>query len=65
MFVALEKKRLPEVMNRIWNNVDSFKDGYISIDDCIKDLKDNGIEYNSIVNDKNRVHWEGDENNVD
>ena len=59
------KKRLPEVMSRIWNNVDSFKDGYISIDDCIKDLKDNGIEYKSIVNDQNRVHWKGDENNVD
>ena len=27
------KKRLPEVMNRIWNNVDSFRDGYISIED--------------------------------
>ena len=59
------KKRLPEVMSRIWNNVDSFKDGYISIDDCIKDLKDNGIEYKSIVNDQNRVHWKGDENNAD
>lgn len=58
------KKRLPEVMNRIWNNIDSFKDGYISIDDCIKDLKDNGIDYTTIVNDKNRVHWKGDENNV-
>lgn len=59
------KKRLPEVMSRIWNNVDSFKDGYISIDDCIKDLKDNGIEYETIVNDKNRVHWEGGKNNAD
>lgn len=58
------KKRLPEVMNRIWNNIDSFKDGYISIDDCIKDLKDNGIDYTTIVNDQNRVHWRGDENNV-
>ena len=48
------KKRLPEVMNRIWNN----------IDDCIKDLKDNGINYTTIVNDQNRVHWRGDENNV-
>ena len=57
------KKRLPEIMNRIWNNVDSFKEGYISIDDCIKDLKDNGIEFETIVNEKNRVHWEGDESN--
>lgn len=52
------KKRLPHVMGRIWNNVDSFKDGYLSIDDCINELKENGIEYESVVNDNNRVKWE-------
>ena len=52
------KKRLPEVMNRIWNNVDSFREGYINLDDCIKDLKENGIEFETIINSQNRVHWE-------
>lgn len=51
------KKRLPGVMERIWNNVDAFKDGYISIDDCIKDLKDNGITFEEIVNSENKVKW--------
>lgn len=51
------KKRLPEVMQRIWNNVDAFKDGYISIDDCVKDLEDNGITFTDIVNSENKVKW--------
>lgn len=51
------KKRLPEVMSRIWNNVDALKDGYISYDDCIKDLADNGIAFENIVNAENRVKW--------
>ncbi len=34
------KKRLPEVMSRIWNNVDSFKDGYLSLEDCVEELKE-------------------------
>lgn len=58
------KKRLPEVMSRIWNNVDSFKDGYISIDDCIQDLKENGIEFETIVTDKNKIKWKGDKNDT-
>lgn len=59
------KKRLPEVMSRIWNNVDSFKDGYISIDDCIKDLKENGIEIEAIVNDSNKIKWGGEKKEND
>lgn len=51
------KKRLPEVMKRIWNNVDSFKEGYISIDDCIQDLDKNGITFEAIVNDENKIKW--------
>lgn len=51
------KKRLPQVMARIWNNVDSFKDGYISLEDCIKDLSDNGVTFESIINKDNKVHW--------
>ena len=49
------KKRLPEVMYRIWNNVDCFKDGYLSIEDCIQELKENGISFDSIVKDKERI----------
>ena len=52
------KKRLPEIMSRIWNNIDSFKDGYINLDDCIQELKENGIEYESIVNEMNKIHCE-------
>lgn len=55
------KKRLPEVMSRIWNNVDSFKDGYISLEDCIQELKENGIEYDTIVNEINKVKWKEDD----
>lgn len=54
---GLGKKRLPEVMQRIWNNVDSFKEGYLSFDDCIKDLEDNGIKFEAIVNDENKIKW--------
>ncbi len=54
---GLGKKRLPEVMARIWDNVDAFRTGHISIDDCIGELKENGIEFEAIVNDKNRVEW--------
>lgn len=33
------KKRLPEIMWRIWNNVDCFKSGHLSLDDCIEELE--------------------------
>ena len=51
------KKRLPEVMKRIWDNVDAFKEGYISVDDCVKDLQDYGILFKDIVNSENKVKW--------
>lgn len=54
---GLGKKRLPEVMSRIWNNVDALKEEYISYEDCIKDLKDNGIEFENIVNEENKIKW--------
>ncbi len=54
---GLGKKRLPEVMTRIWNNVDALKEGYISYEDCIKDLADNGILFEDIVNPENKVKW--------
>lgn len=52
---GLGKKRLPEVMQRIWNNVDSFKTGHLSIEDCIKELKENGIEFDTIVKDQSKI----------
>ena len=45
------KKRLPEVMKRIWDNVDAFKEGYISLQDCIEELEQNGIEFDTILKD--------------
>lgn len=54
---GLGKKRLPEVMSRIWNNVDALKEEYISYEDCIKDLKDNGVIFDSIVNKENKIKW--------
>jgi len=51
------KKRLPEVMKRIWNNIDSLKDGYLSIDDCVEDLKQYDIVFEEIVNSENKVKW--------
>ncbi len=52
------KKRLPQVMNRIWDNVDAFRLNYINLDDCLEDLKENGIEFETIINNNNRVRWE-------
>lgn len=49
------KKRLPEVMERIWNNVDSFRTGHLDIEDCITELQKNGIEFETIIKDKNQV----------
>lgn len=54
------KKRLPEVMSRIWNNLDCLKDGYLSIDDCVNELKGNGIVFEEIINSENKVKWKED-----
>ena len=58
------KKRLPEIMNRIWNNMESFKEGYITLDDCIQELEENGISQDMIVKKIKKIYWRGDENNV-
>ena len=55
--LGLGKKRLPEVMKRIWNNIDSFKEGYLSLEDCIKDLADNGVKLETIVTEENKIKW--------
>ena len=49
------KKRLPEVMQRIWNNVDSFKTGHLSIEDCIEELSNNGVNFETIVKDQSNL----------
>lgn len=38
------KKRLPELMHRILNNIDSFRTGHLSLEDCIEELKQYGID---------------------
>lgn len=51
------KKRLPDLMSKIWNNVDDLKDEKINYEGCIKDLKENGIEFTDIINEENRIKW--------
>ena len=52
------KKRLPEIMERIWNNIDAFKDGYIDLHDCINELKENGVDFDNILSHKVDWNWE-------
>ena len=47
------KKRLPEIMQRIWNNLDCFRTGHLSINDCVNELKEYGIEFDTIVSKRN------------
>ena len=49
------KKRLPQTMQRIWENVDSFRTGHLSLEDCIKELKESGIEFETIVKDQSKL----------
>ncbi len=53
--LGLGKKRLPEIMKRIWENVDAFKDDYIDIQDCIEELEENGIKFDTVISGK--VDW--------
>lgn len=47
--LGLGKKRLPEFMERVWNNVDCFNTGYLNLDDCIKELEENGVTFEKIL----------------
>lgn len=47
--LGLGKKRLPEFMDRVWNNLDCFKTGYLTLDDCVKELEDYGVDFNDIL----------------
>lgn len=49
------KKRLPEVMQRIWSNLDCFKEGYLSLEDCIQELEENGIVFDTIIKDQSKL----------
>ena len=43
------KKRLPEIMERIWNNLDCFKTEHLDLQDCIDELTEYGIEFEKIL----------------
>lgn len=47
--LGLGKKRLPEFMRRVWNNVDSFKTEHLDLQDCIDELEEYGIDFTDIL----------------
>ena len=47
--LGLGKKRLPEFMNRIWNNVDSFRTGHLELQDCIDELEEYHIDFEKVL----------------
>lgn len=47
--LGLGKKRLPEFMERVWNNIDCFKLGYLDLQDCIDELEQYGLEFDKIL----------------
>ncbi len=56
------KKRLPEVMDRIWRNLDCFKSGHLSLDDCIKFLEEKNVDFNNILKYPGQIKGEKDVN---
>lgn len=49
------KKRLPAVMESIWNTMDSLKRGYVSLEDCIGELEENGIKFDTIIQNQENL----------
>lgn len=47
--LSLGKKRLPEFMEKIWNNLDCFKSGHLNLQDCIDELTEYGIDFKEIL----------------
>ena len=47
--LGLGKKRLPEFMEKVWNNIDCFNSGHLSLQDCIDELEQNGIKFDKIL----------------
>ena len=56
--LGLGKKRLPEVMERIWKNVDAFRTGHLDVQDCIDELEENNIQFDSIL----KADWRNSKN---
>lgn len=54
-FCGFGKKRLPEVMSKIWSDLDCFRSGHLSLEDCIQELKENGIEFDTIIKNQDRL----------
>lgn len=62
----LGKKRLPEVMERIWNNVDSFRTGHLSPLDCMEELEQYGIyikPHEQILKEREKERENGQKSN--
>lgn len=55
--LGLGKKRLPEVMQRIWQNVDAFRTGHLSLEDCLQELREKGIDFETIVKDPGNLDF--------
>lgn len=55
--LGLGKKRLPETMQRIWENVDSFRTGHLNLDDCLQELREKGIDFETIVKDPESLNF--------
>lgn len=47
--LGLGKKRLPEFMQRVWNNIDCFKTGHLSLEDCVHELKEYGMNFTDFL----------------
>jgi hypothetical protein len=53
--LGLGKKRLPEIMERIWKNLDCFKSGHLNIDDCIMWLQEKNIDFSDVIKEPGRI----------
>lgn len=51
--LGLGKKRLPEFMKRVWNNVDAFKTRHLDLQDCIDELEHYNIDFKEIIRFQN------------
>lgn len=47
--LGLGPKRLPEFMERVWNNIDCFNSEHLNLQDCIDELEENGIIFDKIL----------------
>lgn len=54
-YCGFGKKRLPGVMKKIWNNLDCFRTGHLSVDDCINELKEYGFTFDTIFANREKM----------